>query len=101
MITELPQIGTMFLSVSTFPANRLISFDPLTATALVQIVQGDISTQTLVTFVNSPIPEPGTAWLVGSGLAFWALRRSLAKHPAGSAPRKAASSIVRRSLHSG
>ena len=77
-ITELPQPGSILLSVSVFPNDRLISFDPITETAVVLITPGDISTQTVITFTNAPatnVPEPGTGWLFGLGLACWALRR--------------------------
>ena len=76
-ITELPQPGTTLIGVSTFPGDRLISFDATTESAVVLIVAGDISTQTVVTFTNAPItgvPEPGTGWLFGLGLTFWAFR---------------------------
>ena len=82
VITELPQAGALLFGVATFPDNRLISFDLLAGRATVQIVPGDISTQTVVFFTNTPsarIPEPGTAWLLGSGLTLWALRRNLKK----------------------
>jgi hypothetical protein len=75
-VTELPQPGTILIGVSTFPDNRLISFDAATQSAVVLIVAGDISTETVITFTNAPvtgIPEPGTAWLFGLGLTFWAL----------------------------
>jgi hypothetical protein len=74
-ITELPQAGAILLGVSVFPNDRLISFDPATATAVVLIVAGDISTQVAITFSNAPltgVPEPGTGWLVTLGLASWA-----------------------------
>jgi len=76
-ITELPQPGSILLSVSVFPNDRLISFDPATETAVVLITRGDISTQTVITFTNAPsanVPEPGTGWLFGLGLACCALR---------------------------
>jgi len=81
VISEVPQEGAMLFSIFTFPEERLISFDLSLGTATVQIVEGDISTQTVVTFTNTPIPEPATGWLVVSGLAFWALRRKLTKRP--------------------
>jgi hypothetical protein len=76
-ITELPLPGTILIGVSTFPDNRLISFDAATRSAVVVIVAGDISTETVITFTNAPvtgIPEPGTGWLFGLSLTFWALR---------------------------
>lgn len=80
-ITEVPKAGTSIFSVSTFPTSRLDSFDPITRTAKVEIVAGDISKQTLVAFANTPantpidnaVPEPGTTWLFGLGLSFWIL----------------------------
>ncbi len=76
-IAELPQPGSILLSVSTFPDDRLISFDAATDSATVLIVPGDISMETVITFINAPaasVPEPGTGWLFGLGLACWALR---------------------------
>ena len=76
-ITELPQPGATLIGVSTFPNDRLISFDAATASAVVLIVAGDISTQTVITFTNAPVtgvPEPGTGWLFGLGLIVWGCR---------------------------
>ena len=74
-ITELPQAGMTLLGVATFPGDRLISFDATTQSAVVRIVAGDISNETVITFTNAPatgVPEPGTGWLLGLGLTFWA-----------------------------
>lgn len=85
-ITELPQIDATLFSIDTFPADRLLSFDLGAGTATVQIVAGDISHETVLTFTNAPagamvIPEPGTAWLLGlGGLAFCAVRRRRRTH---------------------
>ena len=76
-ITELPEPGTILIGVSTFPDNRLVSFDAVTRSAIVLIVAGDISTETVITFTNAAVtgvPEPGTGWLFGLGLTFWALQ---------------------------
>ncbi len=82
-ITELVQPGTALIGVSTFPGDRLISFDATTKSAVVLVVAGDISTQTAITFTNAPVtgvPEPGTRWLFGLGLTLWALpRKSLGR----------------------
>ena len=74
-ITEVPLAGSILLSVNTFPANRLNSFNILTGVAQVEIVTGDISAQTVVTFTNGITPEPGTIWLMGLGLALCACFR--------------------------
>jgi hypothetical protein len=77
-ITELTQPGATLLGVSAFPGDSLISFDAATASAVVLIAPGDISTETVITFTNTPatgVPEPGTGWLFGLGLTCWALRR--------------------------
>jgi len=76
-VTELPQPGATLLSVSTFPGDRLISFDAATESAVVLIAAGDISTETVITFTNAPVngvPEPSTGWLFGVGLMFWTCR---------------------------
>ena len=87
-ITELSQPGTTLIGASTFPGDRLISFDATTASAVVLIVAGDISTETVITFTNAPVtgvPEPATGWLFGLGLSFWALwaKRKKVSDPAG------------------
>jgi hypothetical protein len=84
-ITELAQSGATLVGVFTFPNDRLISFDAATETAVVVVVPGDISTETVVNFTNAPVagvPEPGTGWLFGLGLIFWAaksVRRNVAR----------------------
>ena len=74
-ITELAQSGATLIGVSSFPGDRLVSFDATTESAVVLIVAGDISTETVITFTNAPItgvPEPATGWLFGLGLTVWA-----------------------------
>jgi hypothetical protein len=76
-ITELAQSGATLIGVSSFPGDRLVSFDAATESAVVLIVAGDISTETVITFTNAPItgvPEPATGWLFGLGLTVWAFR---------------------------
>ena len=78
-ITEVPQLGSILLSVAAFPNDRLISFDATTDTAVVLIAPGDVSTETVITFTNAPVsgvPEPGTGSLFGLGLACWVLRHA-------------------------
>jgi hypothetical protein len=72
------------IGVSTFAGDRLISFDAITASAVVLIVPGDISTETVITFTNAPltgVPEPATGWLIGLCLpcgVYLARRKKLA-----------------------
>jgi len=73
-INEFSQPGSILIGVATFPTNRLISFDPITERVVVLTVPGDISTETVITFTNSSIPEPATGWLFALGLTFCALR---------------------------
>jgi len=87
-ITEVPQAGEALFSVSTFPQNRLISFDPIAGSAAVLIWGGsDRAQEVVVTFTNASIPEPGTAWLLVSGLTCWALRKKLRKRRGCAAPK--------------
>jgi len=87
-ITEVPQADEALFSVSTFPQNRLISFDPITGSAAVLIWGGsDRAQEVVVTFTNASVPEPGTAWLLVSGLTCWALRKKLRKRRGCAAPK--------------
>jgi hypothetical protein len=79
VITEVPNPNSVFESVNTFPGDQLIGVDPLTASATVLIAPGNLSdpsTWLEVNFVNAPVPEPGTGWVVGLGLTVWALRNA-------------------------
>lgn len=82
-ITEVSQPDSILLGVLTFPEDRLVSFDLVTGTARVLVVEGDISNQTVVIFTNTPadtpIPEPATAWLMAAGLSAWALYKKRVK----------------------
>ena len=88
-ITELSDPHSTLTMVSTFPENRLISFNPQTLTATVLIVPGvltDPSSETLVDFVNIPnaagaIPEPQTMLLAGCGMAMFAVFRRKGRSP--------------------
>jgi hypothetical protein len=91
-ITELPQLHAKLVGVSTFPDDRLLTFDLLAGTASVLIVPGDISNETVVTFTNTPIPEPGTVGLLGLALLVGVLRGNRAKRPLGPLSGEAASS---------
>jgi hypothetical protein len=72
VITELPSPDSVFEKVDGFPEDQLISVDPLTASATVLIVPGDLTDDPLiyvtVTFTNTPVPEPGTLSLLSLGL---------------------------------
>ncbi len=79
-ITELSSDDATFVGVSSFPDDRLISFDATTDSAVVLIVPGDVSTETVVTFADAPIagvPEPKTGWLLGLSLTLWVIRRNV------------------------
>jgi len=95
-ITEIFQAGSVLSDVFTFPDERLVSFDLIMSTATVQIMAGDISNQTVVVFTNTAIPEPGTAWLLGSGLTLWTLRKKLVKRRFYAALQNVENSLVRR-----
>lgn len=57
-VTELPRQGFTLTGISAFPVTRLLEVDEATSSARVQIVAGDISTQTIVTFRNRAGPVP-------------------------------------------
>ena len=100
-ITEVPDPTSVLESVSTFPDYALIGFDLQTYSAIVLTAGGtDPTLEMTISFVNTPVPEPGMGWVVGLGLTVWALRRNLAKRPSYAAFRNATSSVVGRALHS-
>jgi hypothetical protein len=87
-------------SVSTFPTLALPSFDLQAGAATVLTYGGsdpsDLSAEVTVHFQNTPIPEPGTAWLLGLGLTVWALRGKPAMRPYLASLRNATNSVMRR-----
>jgi hypothetical protein len=107
-IDEVPDPSSTLESVSTFPGlfpswgvgGALLSFDLQAGTATVQLSGGsdptDLSQEVTVYFENTPIPEPGTAWLLGLGLTVWALRGKPAMRPYLASLRNATNSVMRR-----
>jgi hypothetical protein len=57
-ITEDAQAGYQVADIYTIPADRLVSKDLNARTATVTIVQGDVSSQTIVVFVNRAATAP-------------------------------------------
>jgi len=55
-VTEDARSDAQFVSASTTPSDRLVSLSGVTAT--VKIVSGGIASETIVTFVNKPKPQP-------------------------------------------
>lgn len=53
-VQETGDAATYVVSISTIPAGNLISSDLDSATATVAVSAGDVSTETIVTFVDSP-----------------------------------------------
>jgi len=64
-VTEVARTGAQLVSVAATPTNRLIGTPDLgNRTANVQIVEGDLASQTIVTFINKNVPPPPTTGLV-------------------------------------
>ncbi|HJU00871.1 MAG TPA: hypothetical protein VJ966_06640 [Actinomycetes bacterium] len=64
-VTEVARTGAQLVGVAATPANRLIGpADLPNRTANVQIVEGDLSSQTIVTFTNKNVPPPPKNGLV-------------------------------------
>jgi hypothetical protein len=72
-IVEQEQIGTELVGIRTVPADRLVSSDLTTRTAVVTIVPGDVSTETIVFFRNRNVGTEEIGYLkicksVGTGV---------------------------------
>jgi hypothetical protein len=64
--------GSKLVGVSTIPAGRLVSDNLSSRTAVVKVVPGNVSTQTIVTFTNKMVPGSGYLKVcnaAGSGVA--------------------------------
>ncbi|HLO32334.1 MAG TPA: hypothetical protein VK249_24505 [Anaerolineales bacterium] len=59
-ITEDPQTGYSVTNIDTIPAGRLISADPSARSATVTIVEGTVSSQTIVIFSNQAVTQTAT-----------------------------------------
>ncbi len=93
-VRELKRAGSRLVSVTTIPANRLVSDNLATRTAVVKVVPGGLSTQTVVTFTNKFVPGSGYLKIcqvagkgitVGSDFSFTAGSQKVSV-PAGPAP---------------
>ena len=64
-VTEVARTGAELVGVAATPTNRLVgTADLANRTANVQIVEGDLSSQTIVTFTNKNVPPPPKNGLV-------------------------------------
>ena len=69
-VKEKPTTGYKLDGAGTTPSNRLVRVDTGAGTATVNVVVGDVSTQTLVTFVNKPVEGMlKVCKVAGSGVA--------------------------------
>jgi hypothetical protein len=93
-ITEKAQSGASLVGVSTIPASRLESVTLSSRTAVVKVVTGGVSTQTIATFTNKMVPGngylkvckvAGSGVTVGTSFTFTAGSKTVAV-PAGPAP---------------
>jgi len=71
-VTEIGKPGAAMVGASTIPSNRLISSNTSNGTAVVKVVPGNVSSETIVTFTNKL--RPGSGYLkickvAGSGVA--------------------------------
>jgi hypothetical protein len=82
IITEVPDPTSVLERVFIFPDYALLGVDLQTYSATVLAAGGtDLTQEVTISFVNTPVPEPGMGWVVGLGLTVWALRGNLAKRP--------------------
>jgi hypothetical protein len=56
-VTENALTGYQVADIYTIPADRLVSKDLANRTATITLVQGDVSTQTIVVFVNRTVSQ--------------------------------------------
>jgi hypothetical protein len=66
-VTEALPAGVSMTGCSALPANRQVNCDTATATAEVEVVRGDVSTQSILTVTNAanpPPPPPGNGKLL-------------------------------------
>jgi hypothetical protein len=71
-VTELPRSGSQLVGVSTVPADRLVKRDVPHRSAIVNVVAGDVSHETIVTFTNRIDPNTGflkICKIAGTGVA--------------------------------
>ena len=68
-VTELAQDGYQLVGVSTIPPDRLVSMNIPGGSAIVTVVPGDVSTETVVEFTNGPSPgQLKTCKVAGTGI---------------------------------
>jgi hypothetical protein len=64
-VTEVARTGAQLVGVAATPTDRLVGTPDLpNRTANVKIVEGDLASQTIVTFTNKNVPPPPTTGLV-------------------------------------
>jgi hypothetical protein len=71
-VTEVGKPGAQFVSAATIPADRLLQVNPQSASVVIKVVPGNVSTQTIVTFTNKLKPGSGYVKIckvAGAGVA--------------------------------
>jgi hypothetical protein len=71
-VTEVSRAGSTLVAVATIPVNRLISDNLPARTAVVKVVPGGVSRETIVTFTNKVKPGTGlvkVCQVAGSGVS--------------------------------